>query len=262
MMEKKYGIPWFKVNFVGAKSTAKSLRKMAAYFGDKELIDNVEKVVTEELEAVEKTRLEVKAKCEGKIAMLFVGGSRAHHYQDLFAEIGMQTVSAGYEFAHRDDYEGRKVLGSIVVDADTRNIEELTVVPDETRYSPRKSEEEIAKLKSEGFEFSDYKGLMPEMPDRTLIIDDLNHYEAEVLIEKYKPAIFCAGIKEKYVVQKLGIPLKQLHSYDYSGPYAGFEGAVNFYIEIDRLVNSNMFRFVKAPWQNSPELAGSYGWTN
>jgi nitrogenase molybdenum-iron protein alpha chain len=49
-------------------------------------------------------------RCEGKLAMLFVGGSRAHHYQELFGEIGMPTIAAGYEFAHRDDYEGRRVL--------------------------------------------------------------------------------------------------------------------------------------------------------
>ncbi len=30
MIEKKYGIPWFKVNFTGAAATAKSLRKIAA----------------------------------------------------------------------------------------------------------------------------------------------------------------------------------------------------------------------------------------
>ena len=34
MMEKKYGIPWIKVNFIGAEATAKSLRKIAQYFGD------------------------------------------------------------------------------------------------------------------------------------------------------------------------------------------------------------------------------------
>ena len=62
------------------------------------------------------------------------------------------------------------------------------------------------------------------------------------------------------MIQKAGIPLKQLHSYDYSGPYAGFRGAVNFYREIDRMVNSKLFSFVKAPWQESPELAGSYAW--
>jgi nitrogenase molybdenum-iron protein alpha chain len=109
-----------------------------------------------------------------------------------------------------------------------------------------------------GIGFNDYVGMMAEMKKGDLIIDDINHHEAEVLMEKYKPDIFCAGIKEKYVIQKGGLPLKQLHSYDYSGPYAGFRGAVNFYREIDRMVNSNVFRFIKAPWQKKPELTGSY----
>jgi nitrogenase molybdenum-iron protein alpha chain len=261
MMEKRYGIPWFKVNFVGAGATAKSLRRIAAYFGDEALIGRVEEVIAEEMAAVEKVRLEILPRCEGKLAMLFVGGSRAHHYQELFAEIGMKTVSAGYEFAHRDDYEGRRVLPDIAVDADTRNIEELTVEADPERYRARKEAAEFKRLEAEtGIRFNGYEGMMPAMADRTLIIDDLNHHEAEVLMERYRPDVFCAGIKEKYVIQKAGIPLKQLHSYDYSGPYAGFRGAVNFYREIDRLVNTKMFRFVKAPWQEHPELAGSYAW--
>jgi nitrogenase molybdenum-iron protein alpha chain len=173
----------------------------------------------------------------------------------------MKTVSAGYEFAHRDDYEGRKVIPNIVVDADTRNIEELTVEADATRYRPRKTAEELTQLsEKEGIAFNEYLGMMADMKAGDLIIDDLNHHEAEVLMEKYKPDIFCAGVKEKYVIQKGGVPLKQLHSYDYSGPYAGFRGAINFYREIDRMVNSNVFRFIKAPWQKNPELAGSYTW--
>jgi nitrogenase molybdenum-iron protein alpha chain len=173
----------------------------------------------------------------------------------------MKTVSAGYEFAHRDDYEGRKVIPNIVVDADTRNIEELTVEADPTRYRPRKTAGELQQLEQrEHMGFNEYLGMMAEMKSGDLIIDDLNHHEAEVLMEKYKPDIFCAGIKEKYVIQKGGVPLKQLHSYDYSGPYAGFRGAINFYREIDRMVNSNVFRFIKAPWQKNPELSGSYAW--
>ena len=140
MMEKKYGIPWFKINFIGAHACAKSLRKIAAYFGDELLMERVEKVIAEEMIEVERVREEMRARCEGKTAMLFVGGSRAHHYQELFKEIGMTTMSAGYEFGHRDDYEGRKVLPSITVDADTRNIEELTVEADPARYRPRKVE--------------------------------------------------------------------------------------------------------------------------
>ena len=62
-----------------------------------------------------------RERLRGKTVMLFVGGSRAHHYQDLFRDLGMEPIVAGYEFAHRDDYEGRNVLPTLKVDADSRN---------------------------------------------------------------------------------------------------------------------------------------------
>jgi nitrogenase molybdenum-iron protein alpha chain len=259
MMEKKYGVPWIKVNFIGAEATAKSLRKMAAYFEDEALMAKVEEVIAAELPAIEATAAEIRQRTEGKRAMLFVGGSRAHHYQELFAELGMKTISAGYEFAHRDDYEGRRVLPDIKVDADSRNIQELEVEADPEKFNPRKSEQEMKTLEGKGVEFSGYEGMMPEMDRGALVIDDISHYEAERMIATFKPDIFCAGIKEKYIVQKHGVPLKQLHSYDYGGPYAGFKGAINFYKEIDRMVGSKVWGYLKAPWQKSPELAARYG---
>jgi nitrogenase molybdenum-iron protein alpha chain len=251
MMEKKFGIPWMKVNFIGADSTAKTLRKIAQYFEDAELTERVEQVIAEEMAAVEITRSRVKARCQGKTAMLFVGGSRAHHYQMLFTEIGMKTIAAGYEFGHRDDYEGRKILPGLKVDADSRNIEQIEAVPDPERYRARRSPDQIAKLEGlTEMEFRDYVGMMPEMDDDQLVIDDLSHHETERLLEIYKPDIFCAGIKEKYAVQKMGIPCKQLHSYDYGGPYAGFRGAINFFNDIDRMVNMKIWSYVKPPWQS------------
>ena len=260
MLETKYGIPWIKVNFIGAKATAKSLRKIAAYFEDQALIDRVEAVIAEEMPEVEAAAAEVMPHTEGKTAMMFVGGSRAHHYQELFKEMGMKTISAGYEFAHRDDYEGRRVIPTIEIDADSRNIEEIEVEADPSRYNPRKSAEAMQKLEDGGFKFKDYEGLAPDMDPGTLVIDDLNQYEAEKLVELMKPDIFCAGIKEKFSIQKLGVPMKQLHSYDSGGPYAGFKGAINFYHEIDRLVSSKVWSYMKAPWQENPQLSASYVW--
>jgi nitrogenase molybdenum-iron protein alpha chain len=258
MMDKKYGIPWFKVNFIGANATSKSMRKIVQYFGDQEAAAKTEAFIEAETAEVKKVLDAIRPRTEGKTAMLFVGGSRAHHYQELFHELGMKTVAAGYEFAHRDDYEGRKVLPTVKVDADSRNIEELTVSPDPARYSPRKSAEEIMTLNDKDFRMGDYEGMMPEMEQGTLVIDDLNHHEMDVLLRRCKPDVFCAGIKEKYVVQKYGIPLKQLHSYDYSGPYAGYRGAVNFYREIDRMVNSKVWSLVAPPWREEPQLRGAY----
>ncbi|NBC84333.1 MAG: nitrogenase molybdenum-iron protein alpha chain [Bacteroidetes bacterium] len=253
MMEKKYGIPWIKVNFIGAEATAKSLRKIAEYFEDDQLKSKVEKIIKSEMKEVKIVIDQVKPRLEGKVAMMYVGGSRAHHYQELFNEMGMVTVSAGYEFAHRDDYEGRKVLDSIKIDADSRNIEELTVVKDETKFRPELPEKK-ASLLEKGYRFEDYEGMMPDMKKNSLVVDDISHWESEKLIEYYKPDIFCAGIKEKYVIQKYGIPMKQLHSYDYGGPYAGFKGAINFYKEIDRMINTNVWKLIAPPWKNQPEI--------
>lgn len=259
MMETKYGIPWFKVNFIGAESTAKALRKIADYFEDKALSERIEKYIEEKLKMVNEVVKEVRKVTSGKLAMLFVGGSRAHHYQDLFSEMEMPTIAAGYEFAHRDDYEGREVLPNIKVDADSRNIEELTVSADAEKYRARKTEEAIEELKSKGFEFSDYEGMMKQMDSNALVIDDITHWETEKLVEFFKPAVFCAGIKEKYAVQKMGVPLKQLHSYDYGGPYAGFEGAINFYTEMERIVGTKIWGMIKPPWEGEPELVGTMG---
>jgi nitrogenase molybdenum-iron protein alpha chain len=253
MMEKKFGIPWIKVNFIGAEASAKTLLKIAKFFDSKKLTDRVEEVIAQEMLALRPVREEIKAKHQGKKAALFVGGSRAHHYQDLFRDLGMEIVSAGYEFAHRDDYEGRKVLPTIKVDADSRNIEELHVEPDPERFKPSKTPEQIEALKAGGFSFKDYEGMMAEMKKNTLVIDDISHHELEKLIEIYKPDIIGSGIKDKFVIEKMGVPCKQLHSYDYSGPYAAFGGAINFYREVDRMLTTKVWKYITPPWEKAPQ---------
>lgn len=248
MMETKFGIPWFKVNFIGIEGTKKSLRKIAQYFGDKALIDRVEEVIAAEMAEVRPVLSDIKTRTTGKTAALFVGGSRAHHYQDLFTDMGMSVIAAGYEFAHRDDYEGRDVLPSIKIDADTRNIEELTVEPDAERFNLAGGADRKKALEESGFTFSDYEGMMRQMAKDTLVIDDISHHELEKLIELYKPDIIGSGVKDKYVIEKMGVPCKQLHSYDYGGPYAGFKGAINFYKEIDRMTSTHVWKLVRAPW--------------
>ena len=174
----------------------------------------------------------------------------------------METIAAGYEFAHRDDYEGRTVLPTIKIDADSRNIEELSVDADPTRYQPRKTPEQIAALEAGGFSFKDYRGMMSEMKKNSLIIDDISHHEIEKLVELRKPDIICSGIKDKFIIEKMGIPCKQLHSYDYGGPYAAFTGAANFYQEIDRMLHTKVWKYVVPPWMRDakanpqPEAAG------
>jgi nitrogenase molybdenum-iron protein alpha chain len=259
MMETKFGVPWIKGNFTGAEQTSKSLRKIGKYFGDQQLIDRIEEVIAQEMAVLKPVIADVKSRLQGKTAAMFVGGSRAHHYQHLFKDIGMLTVAAGYEFAHRDDYEGRKVLPSIKVDADSRNIEEIEVSADATRFKPRKTPEQIEALKAGGFSFKDYDGMMVEMKKSMLVIDDISHHEMEKLIETYKPDIICSGIKDKFVIEKYGVPCKQLHSYDYGGPYTAYTGAANFYKEIDRMINTKVWRLLTPLWKKPADSETAIG---
>jgi nitrogenase molybdenum-iron protein alpha chain len=96
-----------------------------------------------------------------------------------------------------------------------------------------------------------------DMKDGTIMVDDLNHYETEEFIKLLKPDIFASGIKDKYAVQKMGIPAKQIHSYDYSGPYAGFNGAVNFARDISMGFASPTWNFIVPPWKEEPLLFGT-----
>lgn len=255
MLEKKYGTPWLKVNFIGIRATCESLRNMARYFGDEQLIRKTEEVITRELARIEPMLEPYRKLCEGKTAFCFVGGSRGHHYQGLYEELGITTVLAGYEFAHRDDYEGREVLPEIKPDADSKNIPDLHVLPDEKRFRLKLPKERIEELK-EKIPLNHYKGMIVDMGEGSVIVDDLNHYETEEFIRILKPDIFSSGIKDKYIPHKMGIPAKQLHNYDYSGPYAGFNGAVNFARDVSMSFTTPTWNYIVPPWKNKPLLEG------
>ncbi|MDR3305365.1 MAG: nitrogenase component I subunit alpha [Clostridiales Family XIII bacterium] len=253
MMETKYGMDWVKINFIGIDATAASLRDIAKYFDDPELIKRTEEVIEAELAEIAPARDYYREKLTGKTAALYVGGSRAHHYQYLLEDFGVRTVLAGHEFAHRDDYEGRRVIPTIKADADSKNVESITVEKDEERYSEYLTAERAEELKNV-IQLAAYRGIIPDMKPGDIVVDDLNHYETEALLSTLKPDIFLSGIKDKYMLQKDGAVSRQLHSYDYSGPYAGFRGAINFARDLTMGVYTPAWKFVVPPWKNEPVL--------
>jgi nitrogenase molybdenum-iron protein alpha chain len=261
MMKVKFGTDWIKVNFIGVEATCKSLRAIARYFGDAELGRRVEEVIADELAAIEGDMARYRARLTGKTAGVFSGGSRSHHYQHLLRELGMETVIAGYEFAHRDDYEGRQVIPTIKEDADNKNIESIKVERDEALYREGLGEEAAERLREgdDPVELNDYKGMIPEMRAGEVVVDDYNYYETDALLKTMKPDIFLSGIKDRYSVQKAGVASRQIHSYDYSGPYAGFRGAVNFGRDVEMAVYTNAWGLVAPPWKREPMLVGEVG---
>jgi len=248
MMEEKYGIPWLKVNYLGVQDTMKTLRDMAAFFDNPDLTRRTEAVIAEEMAQVQPTIDMYRERLQGKRVMLLVGGSRAHHVRNMFETLGMDVVAAGYEFAHRDDYEGRRILSSIVHTGQSKVLADIHYERDPNVVSPyddatiRKKKENIPRL-------MDYEGLLPHMKEGQIMIDDYSHHECERIVKDLGIDLFCSGIKDKYVFQKMHIPSRQMHSYDYSGPYTGFAGFVQFAKDIDMSVNSPTWKFINPPWR-------------
>jgi len=238
MMETKYGIPWIKCNFIGVDGIVETLRDMAKCFDDPELTKRTEEVIAEEIAAIQDDLDYFKEKLQGKTACLYVGGSRSHTYMNMLKSFGVDSLVAGFEFAHRDDYEGREVIPTIKIDADSKNIPEITVTPDEQKYRVVIPEDKVEELKKAGVPLSSYGGMMKEMHDGTILIDDMNHHDME-------------GIKEKFVIQKGGVLSKQLHSYDYNGPYAGFRGVVNFGHELVNGIYTPAWKMITPPWKKA-----------
>lgn len=247
MMEEKYGVPWLKVNYIGIEGTKKSFRKMAQFFDDPEITRKTEEIIEEEMAKIQPELEKYRNKLQGKTAFIYSGGSRSHHYQNLFEDLGMKVLVAGYQFAHRDDYEGRQILDGLKEKASSGMLEDLHFEMEEG-FEPAISEERMQELK-EKLGLMSYEGMMPEMKDGTIAVDDLNHYETEFLIKELKPDLFCSGIKDKYMAQKMGIPSRQIHSYDYSGRYTGFTGVLNFARDIDMAVNNPSWKLLKTPWK-------------
>jgi nitrogenase molybdenum-iron protein alpha chain len=102
-----------------------------------------------------------------------------------------------------------------------------------------------------GYEFAhsdDYDRTASEMPDATVIYDDISEYEFEEFANNLKPDLVGSGIKEKYLFQKMGIPFRQMHSWDYSGPYHAYMGFPIFARDVDMAINSPTWNMVKAPF--------------
>ena len=102
-----------------------------------------------------------------------------------------------------------------------------------------------------GYEFGhndDYQRTAHYVKDGTLIYDDITSFEFEKFVERVKPDMVGSGIKEKYIFQKMGVPFRQMHSWDYSGPYHGYDGFAVFARDMDMAINAPVWKMTKAPY--------------
>ncbi len=107
-----------------------------------------------------------------------------------------------------------------------------------------------------GYEFGhndDYDRTIKDMGNATLLYDDVTGFEFEEFVKRVKPDLVGSGIKEKFIFQKMGVPFRQMHSWDYSGPYHGYDGFAIFARDMDMTLNNPCWGKMVAPWLKQEE---------
>lgn len=107
------------------------------------------------------------------------------------------------------------------------------------------------------FEHEDgYVKMKKRVKDGSLIVDDPNSLEFEEMLRENKPDIILAGIKEKYMAHKFGVPCIMIHSYE-NGPYIGFEGFLNLAKDIYANLYSPVWSMLE--FEENPKEANEIG---
>ena len=104
-MKELYGIPSMQISFLGLEDTAASLRKIAAFFGDSEMMRRAEQLIECETAGVRQKIDRYREKLAGKKAAIYVGGGfKAISLIKQFREIGIDVVMVGTQTGREEEY--------------------------------------------------------------------------------------------------------------------------------------------------------------
>ena len=119
-MEEIYHIPYMNISFIGLQDTADSLRRIAAWFKDEEMLQRAEKLIARETGEVKPSLLAYRKKLQGKKAAIFVGGGfKAVSLIKQFREIGIDVVMVGTQTGSQEEYATINDLadeGTVILD--------------------------------------------------------------------------------------------------------------------------------------------------
>lgn len=106
MLKDGFNIPFNRVSFFGISNNNEALRKVAKDLDfPPEMMENMERVIKEEVDAITPELEYYKKHLNGKKCMVYVGGPRTWHWIRAMKDLGIDYVAAACTFSHDDDYE-------------------------------------------------------------------------------------------------------------------------------------------------------------
>ena len=125
-LQKRYGIPYLEVTFLGLSQTIASLRRIGQYFG---LESQAEKVIATEYKAIKPGLERLLPRLKGKKAALFFGAARMASLVKALDDMGIEVTFTGSQFGDSSTYKDawRNVNPGtyIIDDASEQDLEHL-----------------------------------------------------------------------------------------------------------------------------------------
>ena len=120
IMQAQHGIPYIRVSYLGIDDMSSSLREIAAFFNDPEVIERTELLIEAETAAVEPQLEFYRERLAGKKAAVYVGGAfKAVSLIRSFRALGMEVAVVGSQTGKEKDYEeirGEADDGTVIID--------------------------------------------------------------------------------------------------------------------------------------------------
>ncbi|MDR0701841.1 MAG: nitrogenase iron-molybdenum cofactor biosynthesis protein NifE [Azoarcus sp.] len=102
-LREKYGAPFFEGSFYGVADTSAALRGFARLIGDEDLHARTETLIACEEAAVAAALAPLRARLEGKRALVFTGGYKSWSVVSALQELGLTVVASGTEKSTEED---------------------------------------------------------------------------------------------------------------------------------------------------------------
>ena len=119
-MEELYDIPYLNISFLGIEDTSDSLRKIARFFNDREMMRRTEGLIEKESAKIKPVISRYREKLMGKKAAIYVGGGfKAISLIKQFREIGIDVVMIGTQTGRQEEYDTINDLvddGTVILD--------------------------------------------------------------------------------------------------------------------------------------------------
>jgi nitrogenase molybdenum-cofactor synthesis protein NifE len=120
MMKEEYGIPFIRASYFGIEDMSKALYDVADFFDRPEITEAARAIVRDEVKAIYPELKDIRQKCVGKKAAIYVGGAfKAFSLIKALKHIGMDVVLVGSQTGSKEEYEQLKDMcddGTVILD--------------------------------------------------------------------------------------------------------------------------------------------------